>query len=63
MKNKKNLRVEIIPDPIKSETRVLIWEGLVIVDNTILEGILEPTVKSKAEIERKYIAELTKDNK
>lgn len=62
MKNKKKLRIEIIQDPIKKETRVLIWEGLVIVDNTILEGLLEPTLEAKAEIENKYFKELTKES-
>lgn len=61
MRNKNKLRVEIIPDPGSGKTRVLIWEGIVIVSNQIIERVENPTKELADEYEREYIKELTKE--
>lgn len=54
-------QIEIVPDKIKNETRVLIWEGTTIVVNTLYKEMIEPTKENKEKMLNKYIYELTKD--
>lgn len=54
MKKKLKLKIEIIPDKISNKTTVLIWEGLVIVSNETVDGLLENTNEEKEKIAKEY---------
>ncbi len=55
------LKVEIVYDKHNNKTRVLIWEGIVIVENMLFDGEVENTENQKEKLREAYKKGLTNE--